>query len=89
MGKKHVKTCMDLYKLQMKEGRYFLHEHPAYADSWCLDATEQVKRMKGVYVVSGPMCRFGMKSEDAQGEGLVKKETRWMTNSPELADVLQ
>eukprot|EP00973_Karenia_brevis_P017154 2355852-Karenia_brevis.AAC.1 len=45
--------------------------------------------MDGVYVVCGPMCGFDMRSVDAQGEGLVKKETRWMTNSPELAEVLE
>eukprot|EP00973_Karenia_brevis_P008707 1178042-Karenia_brevis.AAC.1 len=45
--------------------------------------------MDGVYVVSGPMCRFDMRSRDAQGEGFVKKETRWMINSPELAEVLK
>eukprot|EP00973_Karenia_brevis_P012646 1715871-Karenia_brevis.AAC.1 len=50
MGKKHVETCMDLYKIQMKEGRYFLHEHPAHAESWYLEATEKVKNMPGVHV---------------------------------------
>eukprot|EP00973_Karenia_brevis_P082358 11416830-Karenia_brevis.AAC.1 len=70
----------------MEEGRYFLHEHPAHADSCCLKATEEVKQMDGVYVVCGPMCRLDMKSILAQGEGLVKKETRWVTNSPELAE---
>eukprot|EP00973_Karenia_brevis_P089758 12399332-Karenia_brevis.AAC.1 len=70
MGKKQEKKCMDLCKLQMEEGRYFLHEHPAHADSWCFKATEEVKQMDGVYVVCGPMCRFDMRSIDAQGEGL-------------------
>ena len=88
MGKKHVRTCMDLYKIQMQEERYFLHEHPANVESWYLKATEEVKNMPGVYVVGGPMCRFHMKSADAQGEGYVRKETWWMTYSPELAAIL-
>ena len=25
---KHVEFCMELYKLQIAEGKYFLHEHP-------------------------------------------------------------
>ena len=44
--------------------------------------------MPGVQVVGGPMCRFHMKSADAQGEGYVRKETWWMTSSPELAAIL-
>eukprot|EP00973_Karenia_brevis_P055673 7743342-Karenia_brevis.AAC.1 len=44
--------------------------------------------MPGVHVVGRDMCRFHMKSADAQGEGYVRKVTWWMTKSPELATVL-
>ena len=27
----HLEFCMDLYREQLKHGRYFVHEHPAYA----------------------------------------------------------
>ena len=30
----HLRFCVDLYREQMRHGRYFLHEHPAYATSW-------------------------------------------------------
>ena len=30
----HLAFCVDLYREQMRHGRYFLHEHPAYASSW-------------------------------------------------------
>ena len=30
----HLEFCMELYREQMKHGRYFLHKHPAYATSW-------------------------------------------------------
>ena len=53
-----------------------------------MKAMEEVRNMPGVYVVGGPMCRFHMKSADAQGEGYVRKGTWWMTDSPELAAVL-
>ena len=41
-----------------------------------------------VFEARGPMCRWGMKAKDHQGEGLVKKQTRWLTNSPVLAEAL-
>ena len=42
----------------------------------------------GVYYVEGPMCHWHMTSTDEQGEALVKKETGWLTNSSELANIL-
>ena len=30
----HLDFCMELYREQIRHGRYFLHEHPAYASSW-------------------------------------------------------
>ena len=30
----HLEFCLELYREQVKNGRYFLHEHPAYASSW-------------------------------------------------------
>ena len=35
--------------------------------------------------MKGPMCTWGMKATDALGEGLVKKETYWVTNSRFIA----
>eukprot|EP00972_Heterocapsa_arctica_P042704 6296306-Heterocapsa_arctica.AAC.1 len=30
----HLHFCIELYNIQLKAGRYFLHEHPATATSW-------------------------------------------------------
>ena len=30
----HLEFCVELYREQAKAGRYFVHEHPAYASSW-------------------------------------------------------
>ena len=47
----------------------------------------------GAYVVKGPMCNWGMeaidKKKDPPEKGLVRKETGWMTNSKELAELLE
>ena len=43
----------------------------------------------GVFTVSGPMCAWGLElSHRRQGQGLVYKNTKWVTNSPFLAEVL-
>ena len=31
---KHLEFCIRLYREQLRNNRYFLHEHPAYATSW-------------------------------------------------------
>ena len=33
IANKHIKFCLELYKMQMEGGRYFLHEHPNNATS--------------------------------------------------------
>ena len=38
--------------------------------------------------MKGPMCAWGMTSRDEHGEGLVKKETCWVTNSECVAKEL-
>ena len=33
-GRRHLQFCLELYQLQIDQGRYVLHEHPAFASSW-------------------------------------------------------
>jgi hypothetical protein len=72
----------------MDAGRYFLHEHPKGARSWEEPEVEELRKDPRVYEVTGPMCRWKMESSDAWGKGLVKKETRWLTNSRHIATIL-
>ena len=88
-GVEKLKTACGFYERQVKRGKYLLHEHPKTAKSWKEDCIVKVSKLKGVRIVEGPMCRWGMKSKDASGESYVKKPTRWMTNSPELAKILE
>ena len=76
---------MKLYAEQARNGRYFLHEHPASATSWALDEVKAVADMPGIYKVVCHMCAFGMSATDDKGKGLVKKPTLFMTNSREVA----
>ena len=40
----HLEFCVELYRGQLRNGRYFIHEHPAYATSW---QEECMKKMLG------------------------------------------
>ena len=42
----HIEFCIELYREQLKHGRYFLHEHPAYATSWQLEAMQRLMGSK-------------------------------------------
>ena len=58
-GLKHLEFCMQLCKIQAKNGLYFLHEHPAGARSWQEPCVQEVMGIKGVQKVVGNMCAFG------------------------------
>ena len=73
---------MELYRLQAAGGRYFLHEHPAYASSWQTDVMESIMKDDGVIKVTCDQCMYGFADD---GGAPVKKPTSFMTNAPELA----
>ena len=68
-GRKHIRTCVKAYKKQMNAKRYFYHEHPDGAASWEEEAMKVLRSDPRVFEVRGPMCRWGMKAKDHQGEG--------------------
>jgi hypothetical protein len=88
VGKDILKTICESYKQQMKRGRYFLHEHQKNAKSWGEKCVKEIAERDDVFVVEGPMCRWGMKAKDASGKSYVREMTKWMTNSEELAIAL-
>ena len=58
----HVNFCIKLYRIQMKKGLYFLHEHPCGADSWELPEVQKLMEDERVLVVRSDMCAFGLKT---------------------------
>ena len=76
---------MKLYKIQMDNGLYFLHEHPAHAKSWKDPTVERMLADRRVQKVTGDMCMFNMQQQDDQGIGYIKKETGFMTNAEAIA----
>ena len=92
-GLGHLEYAVQLYWEPISRGRFFIHEHPATASSWGLAMIKELERHPGVQVVTGDMCRWGMTLEkDISTDEpirLIKKPTKWMTNSPILAKLLQ
>ena len=82
----HIQFCCEVYEDQMKRGRYSVREHPAGASSWHLACVQRVLAHRGVQVVTADLCEYGLKSDD--GKDSVKKPTKFMTNSPKMAQRL-
>ena len=87
----HIKFVFELYDMQVRGGRYFLHEHPATATSWKLpEVVEFCARYPHLYAVTSAMCQFGLTTIGGDGaEQPALKLTRWLTNSPFLAATLE
>ena len=82
----HLKFVAELYDLQMKEGRYFLHENPEGAKSWEREPMMDLAKNPKVSRIVGDQCQYGQQSY--QGAP-VKKGTGWMSNSPEILKKLE
>ena len=81
----HIAFCFELYEVQRRAGRYFMHERPSSASSWNRPEVLRMLLQEGVELVEVDMCDFGMVASDEFGEALVRKRTKILTNSPEIA----
>ena len=88
-GRTHLKVAVECYLEQHNHGRFFLHEHPKPSASWQEPEVERLASLPGVYKVESPMCKWEMVAEDQQGVGYVRKDTCWLTNSPEMAKCIE
>ena len=60
-GRAHLEFCVKLYRMQVKEGRFFVHEHPHDAASWAEDCIVKILAMDGVDTAKVDMCALGMR----------------------------
>ena len=83
----HLEFCLELCEIQERAGRYYLLEQPASATSWKHQSMIRfLTQATGAILTTCDMCRFGLKAKGPDGsEILVKKMTRFLTNSPLLA----
>jgi len=63
----HLRFCIELYKLQLRGGRHFLHEHPSSARSWQEREMKELRDDPRVGEVIGHMCQYGMAMKDKAG----------------------
>ena len=82
----HLSFCVDLYREQHKNNRYFLHEHPASATSWQSEVMEKLSSEDGIIKVTCDQCQYGM--EDPDGN-LIKKPTTFLTNSQDRGAIAE
>ena len=80
-ARKHLEFCIKLYEIQWRNGRYFLHEHPAEAGSWQERLMKKLMSRHGVQRVVGDQCQYGLKSRDELGEAPARKIIGFLTNA--------
>ena len=80
-GRRHLEFCIKLYEIQLHNGRYFLHEHPAEAGSWEELVMKRLMNKDGVQRVVGDQCQYGLKSRDKDGEAPARKRTGFLINA--------
>ena len=78
----HLQFCVELYREQLRNGRYFVHEHPAHATSWQEECMQKLLGEHGVETATCDQCMYGCAT--ASGDPM-KKPTTFMTNAPEMA----
>ena len=84
----HIKFCVSLYRLQQAEGRYFLHEHPAGATSWDIQAMSDLQKLDGVQRVECDQCQFGLVAAVNGEQRPARKLTGILTNCHCIAEEL-
>ena len=85
----HIIFCLEVYNMQIKARRHFVHEHPRNSKAWMLPEMMQFMMKAEVDSVVTNMCMFGMTSHDEKGIGLVQKATRIMSTSVEVLKRVQ
>ena len=84
----HAAYVTELYRIQVREGRLFLHEHHDSTRGWALDCLEKVQQLPGVVNVTGDQCMYGL-TATVKGDILpAERPTGFATNSADLASEL-
>ncbi len=85
----HIRFVVAIYRLQMRNGRWFLHEHPASATSWGLREVQQLRAENEVMAAEADQCMYGLKTNGPGGRMVpAQKPTRFLTNSWAIAGEL-
>ena len=83
------KFDLEVYELQLAEGRHFLHEHPASAASRQVPRMVALRRRQGVGEVVAHLCQYGLVTPGSDGKPRpAQKPTRFLSSAPELLQLL-
>ena len=61
-AKKHVRFCIEVYRLQLQGRRHFVHKHPEKLKAWEMPEITELLAHNEVGSVVLHMCAFGMTS---------------------------
>ena len=85
-----IRACVQSYRLQMEMQRHFVHEHPKDSSSWEMPEVQSLINDPRVYSIDGPMCRWSLRTRGSKDKTeFMRKRTRWITSSKEIAEVLR
>ena len=85
-----IRACVKSYKLQMEMRKHFFHEDPEVSSSWEMPEVQSLINDPRVYSIDGPMCRWSLRTRGLKNKTeFMRRRTRWITSSREIADVLR
>ena len=74
----------------MEKQKHFVHEDPKDSTSWEMPEVQSLVSDPRVYSIDGPMCRWSLKARGSNDKvEFMRKQTRWLTSSKEIAEVLR
>ena len=83
-----IRTCVQAHKLQMAMQKHFVHGHLKDSTSWKMPEVQSLVSDPRGHIIDGPMCRKSLKARGSKAE-FMRKQTRWLTSSKEIAEVLR
>ena len=84
-GRRHLHFVISLYKVQLENGRHFLHEHPHGASSWQDVHMKKLLNHARVNSTVSDQCQYGLFTPGPNGQLMpAKKPTRWASTSPQM-----
>ena len=85
-----IRACAQSYKLQMEMRKHFVREHPEVSSSWEMPEVQSLINDPRVYSIDGPICRWSLRTRGLKNKTeFMRKRTRWITSSKEIAEVLR
>lgn len=81
-GRMHLRFTVQVYSLQLRSGRFCLHEHPTYAQSWKDPRVTTLLNHPDVSTAISDQCEYCLVEPGEDGQPTpAKKPTQWMSNS--------